>query len=37
VTQADLDAALAQARRPDFAIPSPLAVACWGRKPRSHS
>ena len=33
VSQADLDAALAQARRSDFAIPSPLAVACWGRKP----
>jgi SAM-dependent methyltransferase len=37
VTQADLDAALAQARRSDFAIPSPLAVACWGRKPRADS
>ena len=34
IAQADLDAALAQARRPDFAIASPLAVACWGRKPR---
>ena len=33
IRQADLDAALAQARRPDFAIHSPLAVACWGRKP----
>ena len=33
VAQADLDAALAQARRPEFAIQSPLAVACWGRKP----
>jgi hypothetical protein len=34
VSQQELDAALAQARRPDFAIQSPLAVACWGRKPR---
>jgi SAM-dependent methyltransferase len=33
--QAQLDAALAQARRPNFAIPSPLAVACWGRRPLS--
>ncbi|HXK26284.1 MAG TPA: methyltransferase domain-containing protein [Myxococcota bacterium] len=34
VSQSELDAALAQARHPDFAIQSPLAVACWGRKPR---
>jgi SAM-dependent methyltransferase len=33
ISQAQLDEALAQARRPDFAIQSPLAVACWGRKP----
>jgi SAM-dependent methyltransferase len=33
LSQLDLERALEQARHPDFAIHSPLAVSCWGRKP----
>jgi hypothetical protein len=36
VFPADFDpaAAIAQARRPDFAIWSPLSMTAWGRRPR---
>jgi hypothetical protein len=33
--QATVDAAVAQAREPDFVVLSPLSISAWGRKPGS--